>query len=157
MSQNKVRTCSECGKVYQLNKKYFSKGHGKFRTVCRDCINKHNKLMYNLKYDTIEGVLFLRCKRARERARYKNMEFDITPEFLLELWNCQGGKCFYSGLQMTYDRNDLYTVSVDRIDSNKGYTKKNVVLTCWSVNSMKNSYKYEEFIALCKAVVDYSG
>jgi len=157
MSQNKVRSCPECGKTYPLNRKFFSKEHGKFRNICRECVNLHNKQMYEYRFDTLEGVLYLRCKKARGRARKKGMEFNLTPEFLLELWNLQDGKCFYSGIDMTYNRNDLYTVSVDRVDSNKGYTQDNVVLACWGVNSMKNSYTREEFIALCQAVVSCSG
>lgn len=154
MSSNKVQTCTGCGKVQPLNQKYFSKEHGKFRTICRNCVNAHNKEQYNNRYDTLPGVLYLRCKKARERAHSKNMKFDLTPEFLMDLWNVQDGKCFYSGLEMTYDRNDLYTVSVDRVDSNKGYTQDNVVLCCWSVNSMKNSYSTDEFLFLCNSVVE---
>lgn len=154
MSGNKVRTCTECGKVQPLTHEYFSKEHGKFRFICRSCVNIHNKVMYNIKYNTLDGVLYLRCKKARGRAAEKHMKFDLTPEFLLELWNVQDGKCFYSGLEMSFDRNDLYTVSVDRVDSNKGYTQDNVVLTAWSVNNMKSSYTVEEFLFLCASVVE---
>lgn len=153
MAKERIRICTECGNAYPLTREFFAKEHNKFRNVCRNCVNEHNKFMYNIRYDTLEGVMYLRCKKARERAHSKHMKFDLTPEFLIELWNLQGGKCFYSGLTMSYDRNDLYTVSVDRVDSNKGYTQDNVVLCCWSVNSMKNSYTVEEFLFLCESVV----
>ena len=38
------------------------------------------------------------------------------------------------------------TISIERIDSNKGYTKDNVVLVAGIVNSMKNDLSQDEFI-----------
>jgi hypothetical protein len=42
--------------------------------------------------------------------------------------------------------------SLDRIDSEKGYTKNNVVLCCQSINFAKHSYKVEEFLNFLKLI-----
>ena len=46
-----------------------------------------------------------------------------------------------------------YVVSVDRVDSNKGYLKDNVVLCCDSVNTMKMKLDTKEFLNICKEIV----
>jgi hypothetical protein len=38
-----------------------------------------------------------------------------------------------------------FQVSIDRIESSKGYTKNNTVLCCQSINYMKNDYPIESF------------
>lgn len=57
---------------------------------------------------------------------------------------------------MTIDRNDNNALSIDRIDSSKGYTRDNVVLVCSSINVMKNSHSIDEFINLCRSVVEHA-
>lgn len=37
-----------------------------------------------------------------------------------------------------------FLMSLDRIDSSKGYTPSNIVLCCWGINSLKNSNTPEE-------------
>jgi len=37
-------------------------------------------------------------------------------------------------------------VSIDRIDSTKGYSKDNVQLVCMAANQMKNDLSMEEFV-----------
>jgi hypothetical protein len=43
-------------------------------------------------------------------------------------------------------------MSIDRINSDKGYTKKNVQLVCADVNVAKNDLKQKDFIKLCKLI-----
>lgn len=43
-------------------------------------------------------------------------------------------------------------VSVDRIDSKKGYTRDNVQLVCMAINQMKSDLDNNTFYNLCKAV-----
>ncbi|MEE0616836.1 MAG: hypothetical protein UCP83_06055 [Intestinibacter bartlettii] len=40
-------------------------------------------------------------------------------------------------------------VSIDRIDSSKGYTKNNIWLICSAVNFMKSNLNLEEFKQYC--------
>jgi hypothetical protein len=45
-----------------------------------------------------------------------------------------------------------YSVSLDQKKPSKGYTKNNVVLCCWAVNSGKSNLSIKEYINICKAV-----
>lgn len=60
-----------------------------------------------------------------------------------------------SNLPMTYIFNNgriPTNVSVDRIDSKKGYTRDNVQLVCMAINQMKSDLDNNTFYNLCKAV-----
>lgn len=45
--------------------------------------------------------------------------------------------------------------SIDRINSNKGYTKDNVVITLGVINLMKRDLELNEFIELCSQVANH--
>lgn len=47
-----------------------------------------------------------------------------------------------------------YKPSLDRIDSNKGYTPDNVRLVAWIVNHCRGNLTDAEFIDMCKKVVE---
>lgn len=73
---------------------------------------------------------------------------DLTADYLESLFYDQDGKDFYTGLPFS----DLRSVSVDRIDSEVGYVRDNVVLTHKSINIMKNRYSLIDFIKICNLV-----
>ncbi len=47
---------------------------------------------------------------------------------------------------------NLKTISIDRIDSSKGYVRGNVQLVCWVVNQMKNDLTNDELTEWCTKV-----
>jgi hypothetical protein len=65
---------------------------------------------------------------------------DIDLLYLKELWEVQKGICALTGLEMTLERGITPTrqASLDRIDSNKGYTKGNVQYVVMPINLAKN-------------------
>ena len=72
------------------------------------------------------------------------------------LWEKQDGKCALTGMQMTYkfyEGRVNTNLSVDRINSTKGYSKDNVQLVCMAANQMKNDLSMEEFINMCESVL----
>ena len=78
--------------------------------------------------------------------------------YLVELWITQEGSCFYTGRAMTRigGRGRQPTnASVDRIDPTKGYERGNLVLCQLAVNLMKSDLTQQDFIALCKDVMDH--
>ena len=87
----------------------------------------------------------------------RNIKFDITIE---EIWNLfleQKGICKLSGRKLILcDLRDKaeYNASIDRIDSNKGYTKDNIVLCCFYINKMKNNLETKDFVEICKIIAD---
>lgn len=89
------------------------------------------------------------CKKmvaeAKKRAELKNMDFDIDYKFLLKKLN--RGVCELSGIPFAgfsaeeYAHNVRpYYPSLDRIDSNKGYTKRNTRLVLVAVNIALNQW-----------------
>ena len=108
---------------------------------------------------TLEKLLTLRVRTAYGRACKKGLDFDLTPEYLMELYNKQNGRCYYSGIKMEIALkgyiDNTNTLSIDRVDSSKGYIKENIVLCCDSVNTMKMKLKVSDFLNICKEIVKY--
>lgn len=88
----------------------------------------------------------------------KKLDFNLTKDYLKQLWDKQNGICALSGIAMTFDIDSGRTntnVSVDRINPNLGYTKDNIQLVCMAVNQMKSDLKLEELYMFCEALLRY--
>lgn len=96
--------------------------------------------------------------RQRNKHIYKE-DFIVTSAHIIELFDKQKGKCFYSGralkLKSTCKR-DFDLISVDRIDSAKSYIPSNMVLTIWGINLIKNNLDKDYFISLCRDITNYT-
>ena len=79
------------------------------------------------------------------RAKDNGYEFNLSPEFLQELFDKTDGVCQQTGIPFDMalgtkkNRNPLRP-SVDRIDSSKGYTQDNVRLVLTIVNIAKSDF-----------------
>lgn len=66
------------------------------------------------------------------------LEVTITPQYLMEQFKRQDGKCYWSGYPL--NPNDIFksrcpwSISLDRLDDSKGYVPGNVVLTTRAEN-----------------------
>ena len=92
---------------------------------------------------------------AKNMCKKNNLEFLIDEDFILNMWITQNGKCFYSGKNMEIFSSP-WSVSIDRKDSSKGYTKDNIVLCCAVFNRMKLNYSINKFIELCNMVSNFN-
>jgi hypothetical protein len=43
-------------------------------------------------------------------------------------------------------------MSLDRLDSSKGYSKDNIILCHWWANHIKNKYPHKDFVDKCRRV-----
>lgn len=93
-----------------------------------------------------------RLKNLCTTARNRKKEFSLVTNDLLELWAKQDGRCAYTKLPMLATSNQFNTVSLDRIDSSKGYVVGNIQLVCAAINRMKQDYTEEVFIFFCSLV-----
>jgi len=93
---------------------------------------------------------------SKRRAKEKQMLHDLTLQDLNDIYNLQKGLCALTGKKMktVMGSGDLM-MSPDRINSNRGYTRKNVQLTLSIANKMKQNLTTAAFVKLCKAVVEY--
>lgn len=133
------------------NSKY-SKRNNKFK-YCKICHQIVGLEQYIKRKNSIEGTLKEIIKRTKSSCKRKGMQFEIDIEFLLSLYKKQDGRCIISGNILeasTYYNHSA--VSVDRIDSTKGYTKDNVQLVCWVVNQMKNNLSKEDLLYWCSRI-----
>ena len=85
-------------------------------------------------------------------SRRDRAHVDFHVEYLWELYSKQGGKCYYTGVNMSFKKGTPYTISVDRIDSSKHYTKDNIVLTTVNVNYFKNTLNDADFMLLLEQI-----
>jgi hypothetical protein len=75
---------------------------------------------------------------------------DLTLDQMKEVFKKQKGLCALSGVPLTCikipNSKKVHTnLSIDRIDSDKGYELDNIQLVCAIVNIMKSSLTMEEF------------
>lgn len=128
---------------------------------CKKCKQKEMKKVrasYNI--DNARHYLFMhRIHGCKSRAKAKNLDFDLTLEYLEELWNKQNGFCAISGIPMTLNvdkgRNP-YNVSVDQINPSGGYTKDNIQLVCMCVNQLKSDFDMSVILNICKNILNHN-
>lgn len=125
---------------------------------CKQCKKeqKNKRLLRNNSTETPYKLLSRRFFGLQERAAKNGLCVDIDREYLYDLWDKQNGKCAISGMDMTYISNCgriPTNVSVDRIDSAKGYIKGNVQLVCMAVNQMKSDLDMQTLLTFCEAIL----
>jgi len=83
---------------------------------------------------------------ARGRAQKRNENFELTLDFVTNLWKTQKGRCALSGLTFhdeyfssTFVKRP-FAPSIDRIDCSKPYAKNNVQLVCIAVNFARGQW-----------------
>jgi hypothetical protein len=111
----------------------------------KEYINKQKKWRDN-------NLIRYRVESAKHRSIRKGLVFEITDEIIQQKLNEQGGKCYISKQPLVMGENDWYGISLDRLDSNLGYTIDNTILVTKFVNSSKNNLSLDEYIKLLKEV-----
>lgn len=112
----------------------------------------------NSRWKGYKDISLAYWSRIVQRAKKRDLEINITIEYIWDLFIQQNQKCALTNLDIilntTYKsmRNGLCTASLDRIDNTKGYTIGNVQWVHKDINWMKNDMTQKEFINLCKLV-----
>ena len=165
LHKNNKRCCTECRIIFEgirenfHIKKYQENGKISWNVKCRECFNKTNRERV-IKYRN-DYKLFIKHKVSsyKSRANQENAPFDLDAEHLIELFEKQDSKCFYTNQEILFtntvvaaNRPDNMTPSLDRLIPELGYTKGNVVWSAYYINRMKNDIPYKEFIELCKII-----
>ena len=106
--------------------------------------NKEKAKENHKKYkQTLPGYLATKLGHCKRR---KGVDCEITRDDLMKLWESQDGRCAISNYPMKHISSNLFSVSVDRIDSSQGYTRNNIQLVCQAINLAKNSFSNQEMI-----------
>jgi hypothetical protein len=107
----------------------------------------------------ISGNVFDQIRKQAKKAKSReHLEFNLSIDFLWQLFLQQNKKCALSGIDLVFEHSDgkrvnyRRTASLDRIDSSKGYTEDNVQWVHKNLNLMKNRLEQNFFIELCGKV-----
>lgn len=92
------------------------------------------------------------------RTKYPAVLSDLTTEYLLDLYNKQESKCYYSGETMIFGAKQgkalPNTASLDRLIPEKGYVRGNVVWCTFFVNTMKGGLTENEFYQFMNRILN---
>ncbi len=106
------------------------------------------------KYGVIPGCYISNIK---SRSKKLNMNYNVTPQYLSELWEAQKGECALTGIKLDLrtKKGDKYAnpASIDRIDSEQPYNKGNIQWVHKDVNQMKFYFDSDYFVEMCRKVV----
>lgn len=122
---------------------------GRKTNSCRSCAAVKNSFEYNY------------YRRIKQGVKDRDIEFDISLEYILDLYEKQNRKCAYSNLDISFAKtwnrqeySNQMTVSLDRINSENGYIKGNVQWVHKDINLMKWKFSEERFLELCRLIVN---
>lgn len=163
--------CDVC-KEYKL-KSYFPSDKYKKNTIgikrpCKACRSKQHDLERRLSvmafdtdqeiyehdrhYGSINKIKKQLINLARNRAKTKGLEFSITIDDISIPKMCP---LLEIPIKPGIGKHSHNSPSIDRIDSNKGYTKGNVRVISYKANAMKQDASKEELFRFFKNLTEY--
>jgi hypothetical protein len=162
-----VQSCKFCGEEKPLSDFYsngcFADGVKKYRTRCKSCVLHDLKGSQHLTYKakarkrSASPIAFIAGILNHAAKRKQNLGFDIDLGYLAKLYEDQSGRCAISGIEMTYLAGSgrvLTNISIDRINSSKGYLRGNVQFVCDIVNRMKSDMAQEDLLFWCRNILE---
>lgn len=95
--------------------------------------------------------------KRKTAARERGLVFEVSIEFLWQLFLGQQRRCALTGLEIGFGLKTAQpsTASLDRIDSGKGYFEGNVQWVHKDVNLMKRDFSEPRFRELCVLVASH--
>lgn len=141
-----VRKCPACGKSVKTTRPNPGR-------LCKNCAHS-TRINGRFRKEPFSARWFTRCKH---NANVRGHEFQVTKGDILELWEKQGRKCALSGLDIGWARvGRVHTISLDRIDNNRGYTLDNIQLVHKHVNFLKHTFPQVYFVNLCRMIAKHA-
>lgn len=122
---------------------------------------RYEKAKQNKFYSKYPGNLnSYMWSRIRNSAKYRKIDFQITPEYAWEIFEKQNNRCAISNLPITIEKNNVKnksgnsTASLDRIDSKQGYVEGNIQWLHKDINLMKMHLNQDYFIQMCQIIAE---
>lgn len=157
-----ISRCKKCG--YIASKKSYAKlTDAEKQEKVKRTVEWTNKQAKN---GNLRVIFTKKIDTVRSRSKKYNVPFDITIDYIIDLYKSQNGKCYYTGKDLTtvsfrgeghqivkFDKYH-YQASLDRLVPEKGYVKGNVVWCGWLVNTCKNLLTEEQFYEFCNTVIN---
>jgi hypothetical protein len=150
--------CTSCNKVKLLSQ-FETFKEGQVRGICQQCVTLQRARKTSATPESYLRVLNVQLKSQRLK---QDIEYGITTEDLIDMWEMQGGKCALSGMLMTHQRDGTYgdrkkkefNASIDRINPQGPYVRENVQLVAARVNTMKHTLGEDMFIWWVKNIYE---
>lgn len=141
---------AEYSKIYRENNAEKISERAKAKRVSpdlKDVVRKTDRDYRQANIKAFLGCKFSRIKKEKHRDKKSDKyNVGIDLNYLVSLWDQQNGICAISGKNMSHKFNDLFGVSIDRINSSLGYVEGNIQLICLGINFAKNSFSNEDMI-----------
>jgi hypothetical protein len=114
------RLCTSCNKVKLLSQ-FETFKDGFVRGLCQQCVTLQKAKKTSATPESYLQVLNTQLKSQRLK---QGVQYDLTTEDVVDLWETQNGKCALSGVLMTHQRDGTYgdrkkkefNASIDRIN-----------------------------------------
>lgn len=90
--------------------------------------------------------------KIKRQAKTRNIPFNVSYQYLKNLFSLQQGKCVYTNIELTFYKGNKGNASLDRIDSNIGYVIDNVQWLDKRVNIAKNNLSEKDFFQMIESI-----
>ena len=153
------KECSKCNKIKSFDDFYKTQRGSR----CKECLlevtrNYKRKKRLDPEQRKKEGIL---QKERRVRlwqntlihdSKHRKLENTLTIDDVNKMFDDQNGLCYWFGIPLipSDKKKHPQQPSLDRIDGDKGYTKENVVLSCYSANIGRNENDLDTWLGFIK-------
>ena len=101
-----------------------------------------------------QGITQTFYGRVKKHAAPRGIDVAVSREHLQELFDAQGGRCVYTGIELVSLGNSNWNFSLDRIDSDLPYEEGNLQFVYKPINSMKWTVPDDVFLLAVKSIVE---
>lgn len=141
--------CQDCGEAIQSSSNRFMR--------CIPCGRRHN---YQKNMLTPVWRISKLMSMAKNRAKDKNLPFNLDIDYLMGLWDGCQGICEISGRKLDLESSGKFAQvnsnapSIDRKIPEKGYIKGNVRFVTYHVNISLSEFGDEKLLSLCADILN---
>lgn len=127
-------------------------------------MSKYSSERYKRYYCTMKGRAYQLYHMARDRAKKRGYDFNITGDWIRE--KLEAGVCEVTGIPFTFKTEETYgkannaqpfSPTLDRVDNTQGYTKDNVQVVIAVYNYAKMHWGKEYVIEMAKHLLEKEG
>jgi dUTP pyrophosphatase len=145
-----LKWCNCCSKFLLLD--VFSKNAARYDGLasrCKSCTKESSidkeAIRSKKQISTLDGWMKNLILKKRIRAANVGLDYDLSFDYMMELWKKQNGMCIYSGLPLSFGNKSLTSAHLERTNSKKGYVVGNVSWSSKAMNLMKNDSSLIDF------------
>lgn len=142
--------CLDCGNIDIKQKSFINSNQN---ILCSNCkkTKMDNTFMCISHFNKIKKV-----------AETKNIEFNLTIDYLQQIYTEQNGLCALTGIPLHIVKTSLRTkynkntASLDKIEPDKGYVTGNVRWVHKVINQIKSDFLDEQLLYLCSLILNHN-